>query len=96
MSGILATTMPGNNKNHFLLLQPNSRYEYARDILPDIICPSRILHRTGDKPVNRKAGRDMASAIPNDRFVAPEGVDYWWLVGNSQTVPDVAQPYLQV
>jgi pimeloyl-ACP methyl ester carboxylesterase/DNA-binding winged helix-turn-helix (wHTH) protein len=67
----------------------------VRDILPNISCPTLVLHRTGDKLVDWRAGRDMAAAIPNGKFVALDGVDHWWFVGDSQSVLDAAQPYLE-
>ena len=66
----------------------------VRDILPNIGCPTLVLHRTGDKLVNWKAGRDMAAAIPNGKFIALDGVDHWWFVGDKQSILDAVQPYL--
>ena len=67
----------------------------VRDILPDISCPTLVLHRTGDRLVDWRAGRDMAAAIPNGEFVALDGVDHWWFIGDSQSVLDAVQPYLE-
>ncbi len=73
--------------------------EVARDldvraILPDISCPTLVLHRTGDKLVNWRAGRDMAAAIPNSTFVALDGDNHWWFIGDWQSVLDAMQPFL--
>jgi pimeloyl-ACP methyl ester carboxylesterase len=67
----------------------------VRDILPNISCPVLVLHRTGDKLINWKAGRDMAAAIPDGKFVALDGIDHWWFVGDSQSILDAVQPYLK-
>jgi len=73
--------------------------EVARDldvraILPDIRCPTLVLHRTGDRLVNWRAGRDMAGAISNSTFVALDGDNHWWFIGDWQSVLDAMQPYL--
>lgn len=66
----------------------------VRDILPKIRCPTLVLHRTGDKLVDWRAGRDMAAAIPNSEFIALDGTDHWWFIGDPQSVLDAMQPYL--
>lgn len=75
--------------------------EVARDVdvrgaLPNIRCPTLVLHRTGDKLVDWRAGRDMAAAIPNGEFVALDGDDHWWFIGDRQSVLDAMQPYLDI
>ena len=66
----------------------------VRDTLPKIRCPTLVLHRTGDKFVDWRAGRDMAAAIPNCEFIALDGTDHWWFIGDPQSVLDAVQPYL--
>ncbi|MFQ5634057.1 MAG: alpha/beta fold hydrolase [Gammaproteobacteria bacterium] len=66
------------------------------DVLPEIRCPTLVIHRSGDKLVDWRAGRDMASRIPGSRFVALDGTDHWWFIGDSQSVLDAMQPYLEV
>ena len=66
----------------------------VRDELQNISCPTLVLHRTGDRLIDWRAGRDMAAAIPNSKFIALEGNDHWWFVGDPQSVLDAMQPYL--
>ncbi len=64
------------------------------DVLPEIRCPTLVLHRTGDKLIDWRAGRDLAAAIPNSEFIALDGDDHWWFIGDPQRVLDVMHPYL--
>jgi class 3 adenylate cyclase len=41
----------------------------SRDILPSLRVPTLVMHRTGDPVANVEAGRDLASRIPDARFV---------------------------
>jgi pimeloyl-ACP methyl ester carboxylesterase/DNA-binding winged helix-turn-helix (wHTH) protein len=66
----------------------------VRDTLPKIQCPTLVMHRTGDKLIDWRAGRDMAAAIPNSKFIALDGNDHWWFVGDWRSVLDAMQPYL--
>jgi len=66
----------------------------VREILPNIHCPTLVIHRTGDKLVKWRAGKDMAAAIPNSKFVALDGDDHWWFVGDSKSILEAMQPYL--
>ena len=66
----------------------------VRDILSEIQCPTLVLHRTGDKFVDWRAGRDIAAAIPNSEFIALDGTDHWWFIGDHQSVLDAVMPYL--
>jgi len=66
----------------------------VRDTLANIRCPTLVMHRTGDKLIDWRAGRDMAAAIPNSEFIALDGIDHWWFVGDWQSVLDAMQPYL--
>ncbi|OGO49963.1 MAG: hypothetical protein A2148_07620 [Chloroflexi bacterium RBG_16_68_14] len=42
-------------------------------LLPQVKAPTLVLHRRGDRNVPIRAGRDVASLIPDARFVALEG-----------------------
>lgn len=42
-------------------------------LLPQVKAPTLVLHRRGDRSVPSRAGRDVASLIPDARFVALEG-----------------------
>ncbi len=68
----------------------------VRDSLADIRCPTLVMHRTADRLVDWRAGRDLAAAIPNSRFVALEGQDHWWFIGDAQSVLDTMQPFLDL
>jgi pimeloyl-ACP methyl ester carboxylesterase/DNA-binding CsgD family transcriptional regulator len=45
----------------------------ARPYLPEIAAPSLVLHRRGDRTVPISHGRELASLLPNARFVALSG-----------------------
>jgi pimeloyl-ACP methyl ester carboxylesterase len=48
----------------------------VRAILPTINVPTLVLHRRGDRVVNWRAGRELASQIPNARYVELPGIDH--------------------
>ncbi len=87
-----ASATPGSAKN---ILTVARDYD-VRNILPKICCPTLVLHRTGDKLVDWRAGRDLAAAIPGSEFIALDGIDHWWFVGDQQGVLDAMQPYLDL
>jgi pimeloyl-ACP methyl ester carboxylesterase/DNA-binding CsgD family transcriptional regulator len=45
----------------------------ARPFLPDVRVPALVLHRRGDRTVPISHGRELASLLPNARFVALTG-----------------------
>ena len=45
----------------------------ARPFLPSVTMPSLVLHRRGDRTVPISRGRELASLLPNARFVALSG-----------------------
>jgi pimeloyl-ACP methyl ester carboxylesterase/DNA-binding CsgD family transcriptional regulator len=45
----------------------------ARDVLPRVTAPALVLHRRGDRTVPIGRGRELASLLPNARFVALDG-----------------------
>ena len=45
----------------------------ARALLPGVLAPSLVLHRRGDRTVPIGRGRELASLLPNARFVALAG-----------------------
>ena len=87
-----ASATPGSVKG---ILEVARDYD-VRNILPKIRCPTLVLHRTGDKLVDWRAGRDLAAAIPGSEFIALDGNDHWWFVGDPQSVLDAMQPYLDL
>jgi pimeloyl-ACP methyl ester carboxylesterase len=48
----------------------------VRAILPTIQVPTLVLHRRGDRVVNRRAGRELAARIPGARYVELPGIDH--------------------
>src|SRR6478735_12831198 len=45
----------------------------ARDVLPHVTTPALVLHRRGDRAVPIGRGRELASLLPNARFVPLAG-----------------------
>ncbi len=87
-----ASVTPGGMK----AILETMRDSDVRDALTKIRCPTLVMHRTGDKLVDWRAGRDMAAAIPHSEFIALDGNDHWLFVGDSQSVLDTMQPYLDI
>ena len=48
----------------------------VRSVLPSIHVPTMVLHRRGDRAVNRRAGEWMAGQIPGARYVELPGIDH--------------------
>ncbi|MFT4872957.1 alpha/beta fold hydrolase [Congregibacter sp.] len=48
----------------------------VRDLLPQISCPTLVIHFSGDLAVPVRMGRAMADAIPNAEFVELPGIDH--------------------
>jgi pimeloyl-ACP methyl ester carboxylesterase/class 3 adenylate cyclase len=48
----------------------------VRAILPTIHAPTLVLHRRGDRVVNRRAGKELARQIPDARYVELSGIDH--------------------
>jgi class 3 adenylate cyclase len=48
----------------------------VRAVLPTIGVPTLVLHRHGDRVVNRRAGRELADRIPGARYVELPGADH--------------------
>jgi class 3 adenylate cyclase/pimeloyl-ACP methyl ester carboxylesterase len=53
----------------------------VRDLLPQIQCPTLVAHVRGDLSVPFELGRDIASSIPNARFVPLESNNHIMLPG---------------
>ncbi len=66
----------------------------VRDILPEIRCPTLVLHRKDEKLIRAAAGKDLAERIPHAEYVELEGQDHWWFIGDWQSVLDAMRPYL--
>ncbi len=66
------TTTPDNAHK---ILQTFAEID-VRDLLPDIRVPTLVLHRRDDAVVPFDSGRNIASSIPNARFVPLDGANH--------------------
>jgi class 3 adenylate cyclase len=66
----------------------------VRSILPTIHVPTLVLHRRGDRVVNRRAGEALAAQIPSARFVALEGIDHLPWAGDSEAILGEIEEFL--
>jgi pimeloyl-ACP methyl ester carboxylesterase len=48
----------------------------VRAVLPTIQVPTLVLHRRGDRVVNRRAGQELAASIPGARYLELPGIDH--------------------
>jgi DNA-binding SARP family transcriptional activator/pimeloyl-ACP methyl ester carboxylesterase len=58
----------------------------VRDLLPQVVVPTLVLHRRNDQAVRIAAGRDVASRIRGAEFVELDGNDHWFFAGDQQPV----------
>ena len=66
----------------------------VRAILPTIKVPTLVLHRRGDRVVNWRAGRELASQIPNARYVELPGIDHLPWAGDPDPVLGEVEEFL--
>jgi pimeloyl-ACP methyl ester carboxylesterase len=66
----------------------------VRDILPTIHVPTLVLHRRGDRVVNRRAGEELAAHIPGARFVELAGIDHLPWAGDPESVLGEIEEFL--
>jgi class 3 adenylate cyclase len=66
----------------------------VRDILGSIHVPTLVLHRRGDRVVNRRAGQELAKRIPGARYVELPGIDHLPWAGDSGPVLDEIEEFL--
>ncbi len=66
----------------------------VRHVLPSIAVPTLVLHRVGDRAVNRHAAEWMATQIPGARYVELDGIDHIMYAGNSDAVVDEIEEFL--
>jgi class 3 adenylate cyclase len=66
----------------------------VRAVLPTIHVPTLVLHRRGDRVVNRRAGEELASQIPGARYVELEGIDHSPWAGDSESVLGEIEEFL--
>jgi class 3 adenylate cyclase len=66
----------------------------VREILPLVKVPTLVLHRTGDRLVNIRAGRYLAEHIPGARLIELPGSDHAAYAGDTDAMLDEAQEFL--
>ena len=66
----------------------------VRALLPTIRVPTLVIHRHGDRVVNRRAGQELASQIPNARYVELPGIDHVPWAGDTEAVVGEAEEFL--
>ena len=66
----------------------------VRDVLPTLRVPTLVLHRRGDRVVNRRAGRWMADQIPGARYVELSGQDHFPYVGDVEAVVEEIREFV--
>jgi DNA-binding SARP family transcriptional activator/pimeloyl-ACP methyl ester carboxylesterase len=67
----------------------------VRSLLPRIVAPTLVLHRTGDRAVRIEAGRDLAASISKARFVELPGNDHWIWVGDQVDVIEEIRTFIR-
>src|SRR5215211_6879365 len=66
----------------------------VRAILPTIQIPTLVVHRHGDRVVNRRAGEELAAQIRGARYVELPGVDHAPWAGDSDAVLGEIEEFL--
>ena len=66
----------------------------VRSVLPTIHVPTLVLHRRGDRVVNRRAGEELAARIPGASYVELPGIDHLPWAGDSDTVLGEIEEFL--
>jgi class 3 adenylate cyclase len=66
----------------------------VRAVLPTIHVPTLVLHRHGDRVVNRRAGEELAREIPGARYVELPGIDHLPWAGDSDAVVGEIEEFL--
>ena len=66
----------------------------VRGILPTIHVPTLVLHRRGDRVVNRRAGKELATQIPGARYVELPGIDHLPWAGDAEAVLGEIEEFL--
>jgi pimeloyl-ACP methyl ester carboxylesterase len=66
----------------------------VRDVLPAIHVPTLVLHRRGDRVVNRRAGEELAAQIPDARYVELPGIDHLPWAGDAEDVLGEIEEFL--
>ena len=65
------------------------------NILPSILVPTLVLHRTEDPTVSIQAGRFLAEHIPHAKLIELDGPDHiYWLGDNALQVADLVADFI--
>jgi pimeloyl-ACP methyl ester carboxylesterase/class 3 adenylate cyclase len=66
----------------------------VRDVLPAIHVPTLVIHRHGDRVVNRRAGQHLAEHIEGARFVEVPGIDHLPFAGDTEPLLGEIEEFL--
>ncbi|MGH2952672.1 MAG: adenylate/guanylate cyclase domain-containing protein [Solirubrobacterales bacterium] len=66
----------------------------VRAVLPAIHVPTLVLHRRGDRVVNRRAGEHLAALIPDARYVEVPGIDHLPWAGDAEALAGEVEEFL--
>jgi class 3 adenylate cyclase len=66
----------------------------VRAVLPTITVPTLVIHRRGDRVVDRHAGEWMASQIPGARYVEVPGSDHFPWTGDTDAVLSEVEEFI--
>ena len=66
----------------------------VRAVLPTIHVSTLVLHRHADRVVNRRAGKELATQIPDARYVELPGIDHLPWAGDSEAVLGEIEEFL--
>jgi pimeloyl-ACP methyl ester carboxylesterase len=66
----------------------------VRSVLPTICIPTLVVHRHGDRVVDRRAGRELAARIPNSKYVEVPGIDHLPWAGDSELILGEIEEFL--
>jgi pimeloyl-ACP methyl ester carboxylesterase len=66
----------------------------VRGVLPSITVPTLVLHRRGDRVVNRRAAEWMADQIPSAKYVELPGQDHLPWAGDADAVIEEIREFL--
>ena len=66
----------------------------VRAVLPTIHVPTLVIHRRGDRVVNRRAGEELAAQIPGARYLELPGIDHLPWAGDAEAVLGEIEEFL--
>jgi len=66
----------------------------VRAVLPTINVPTLVMHRVGDRAVNRHGSEWMATQIPGARYVELDGIDHAMYAGDADAAMDEIEEFL--